>query len=84
MVMNIFISLRCAIMPFPAGKLLYLALKQVARPVSRQLQALSRRNDFMKRRVLVPTGQRKLPHQCRTVSTLPNTVHRFIIYPMLQ
>ena len=51
-------------MPFPAGKLFYLALKQVARPVSRQLQAFSRNNSFMRRRILVPTGQRKLPYQC--------------------
>lgn len=62
-----FMPLCCAIMPFPAGKLLYLALKQVARPVSRQLQALSRTNDFMRRRILVPVGQRELLCHCSTV-----------------
>ena len=62
--MNLFMPLCCVIMPFPAGKLFYLALKQVARPVSRQLQALSRNNSFMRRRILVPTGQRKLSCQC--------------------
>ena len=74
-----FMPLCCAIMPFPAGKLLYLALKQVARPVSRQLQALSRTNDFMRRRILVPVGQRELLCRCSNVcfAEMPYRLHSY-------
>ena len=46
-------------MVFPLGKLFYLALKQVARPISKQLQSTAKNSQFTKNRILMPMGQCK-------------------------
>ncbi|XP_065919273.1 optic atrophy 3 protein homolog [Dysidea avara] len=42
---------------FPVGKLVYLGVKQISKPIARALQAYARRNEFMRLYVCSPPAQ---------------------------
>ena len=58
-------------MVFPLGKLFYLALKQVARPISKQLQSTAKNSQLMKNKILIPIGQREFIRFLLAVSGPP-------------
>ena len=58
-------------MVFPLGKLFYLALKQVARPISKQLQSTAKNSQLMKNKILIPIGQREFIRCLLAISCPP-------------